>query len=447
MTPNTCHQWRLVPAWHPARSRWRQLPPTQQPEPGWAPPRPQQQRWRQQRRARHRPRSGNSMRDIGDDLREIREDLMQRLMAGLNGNKRPRKAPGSQQQPQLPPGKQPQELMLPGSVDGNGAGPPPPGRPSALTDWSGAAVDEDWDSWQGSTTPDLDDEDDMAELKEQIIERRRRRQGKRTRVRDEYLRPIVDAQGIYNRLTYDEREAEERVFVEAITNQYESKEALTTGAVLVAVPLLIGFVVSRLIAEPLWTFAEGINPQVFDLTDEQKVEGANEIKLEEMRVRMEASIGRAPPLTDEVMLLHLAKEAHHIAEEMREGNKRALLNVVSDSTSAGVFFLMLLRNTAKRQILFRTIGRVFSGLSDTAKAFLIILVTDILLGYHSEEGWTAFLKLFSRHYGVEPELEGIYVFVSTVPVILDTCFKYWIFVGLNKEDPAAAVTLRQMDRH
>ena len=31
------------------------------------------------------------------------------------------------------------------------------------------------------------------------------------------------------RLTYDEREAEERVFVEAITNQYESKEALTTG--------------------------------------------------------------------------------------------------------------------------------------------------------------------------------------------------------------------------
>jgi len=26
--------------------------------------------------------------------------------------------------------------------------------------------------------------------------------------------------------------------------------------------------------------------QVFDLTDEQKVEGANEIKLEEMRVRM-----------------------------------------------------------------------------------------------------------------------------------------------------------------
>lgn len=62
-----------------------------------------------------------------------------------------------------------------------------------------AGVDEDWDAWSGSVTPDLDDEDDIAELKEQIIQRRIRRAGKRSRVRDEYLRPIVDAQGIYNR--------------------------------------------------------------------------------------------------------------------------------------------------------------------------------------------------------------------------------------------------------
>jgi hypothetical protein len=29
---------------------------------------------------------------------------------------------------------------------------------------------------------------------------------------------------------------------------------------------------------------------------------------------------------------------------------------------------------------------------------------DILLGYHSEEGWTAFLRLFSGHYGLEAEV-------------------------------------------
>lgn len=101
---------------------------------------------------------------------------------------------------------------------------------------------------------------------------------------------------------------------------------------------------------------------------------------------------------------------------------------------------MLARQVPQRQILFRTIGRVFTGLSDTAKAFLIILTTgapacreafsrrhpaaelpvpvgtallsglsppapaDILLGYHSEEGWTAFLRIFSGHYGLEAEV-------------------------------------------
>ena len=40
-----------------------------------------------------------------------------------------------------------------------------------------------------------------------------------------------------------------------------------------------------------------------------------------------------------------------------------------------------------------------------------------------------------------------HVFVSIVPVVLDSFFKYWIFVGLNRQDPAATVTLKSMDRH
>lgn len=43
----------------------------------------------------------------------------------------------------------------------------------------------------------------------------------------------------------------------------------------------------------------------------------------------EASIGQAPPLTDEAMFEHLHKTAKHLDHEFREANKRALLNVVS----------------------------------------------------------------------------------------------------------------------
>lgn len=322
---------------------------------------------------------------------------------------------------------------------------PTPPHPSPWADWS--SEDQDWDMWSGIAAIDLDDEDEVAELREQVLERRKARAGQRSRVRDEYMRPIVDAQGIYNRLTFDELDSEERVFIEAITNQYESREAIYFGAALVGVPLVVGFIVSRLVAEPVWDFATSINPEAFALTDEQKVEGAQEVHKEELRLKLEAAVGQAPPLTDEVLLQHLRKQAKEIETTMRQDNRSALLNVVSDSSAGLTLFAMLLRPSSQRSILFRTIGRVFAGLSDTAKAFFIILITDTLLGYHSEEGWTAGLRILGHHYGVSPEMEGLNLFVATVPVLLDSLFKYWIFVELNKIDPAAAVTLRQMDRH
>lgn len=73
-------------------------------------------------------------------------------------------------------------------------------------------------------------------------------------------------------------------------------------------------------------------------------------------------------------------------EEEREKNEANLMTLVSDSISAMVFFIMFVRDTDAREALFSTIGRLFEGLSDIAKAVLIILVADTLLGYHSEEG-------------------------------------------------------------
>ena len=321
-------------------------------------------------------------------------------------------------------------------------------RERALDEWSSTGPEDDWDEWSGTPiVTDLDDSEEVAELREAVIRRRRSRMGERSTVRDEYLRPIVDPTGIYNRVALGEKEAEERVFVEAITNQYESREALRYAGVLVGIPLVAGFAVSRIVAQPLWDFAQELDVNAFALSDEQKVEGAEAMHREEVKIRLAASLGQAPDVTDEDLLQHLHEEAVVFSQHKKEENKRALLNVVSDSTSAAIFFILLVRDNSPRAILFRTIGRVFTGLSDTAKAFIIILVTDTLLGYHSEEGWTAALSLLSHHYGLHAQTDGLHLFVATVPVLLDSLFKYWIFVELNKIDPAAAVTLRQMDRH
>ncbi|BDA48808.1 Proton extrusion protein PcxA [Coccomyxa sp. Obi] len=320
-----------------------------------------------------------------------------------------------------------------------------------------AAEDDDWDDWGDWGEPkvlsDWVDEGQAARRNGKPSSQSRRR-GRRRRdrdphepPRDEYLRPMVDTQGIKYRIGLNEDEVTEDIREEFEENQRESWAALKFAGVLLGVPIVVGFTVSRILAEPFYEVAQRYNPQVFAVSDREKVEGAKLVHRHELRLRMDAAIGRAPPISDMEMQMELRREALHIAEEFREHNRAALLNLLSDSTTAVTGFALLLRNSEGRGALFRTIGRIFSGFSDTAKAFLIIASTDILLGYHSEEGWTAAIHLLTGHYGLEVEEAPIYVFVAIVPVTMDAFFKLWIFQGLNRSNPAAAVTLRSMDRH
>lgn len=72
------------------------------------------------------------------------------------------------------------------------------------------------------------------------------------------------------------------------------------------------------------------------------------------------------------MQIELRREAKHIAKQYKERNRQSMLNVLSDSTTATLIFCILLRKTEGRAHFFRTLARFASGLSDTAKAFLII---------------------------------------------------------------------------
>ena len=97
-------------------------------------------------------------------------------------------------------------------------------------------------------------------------------------------------------------------------------------------------------------------------------------------------------------LKHRAKEFEHEKQhEMRVG----VVNLISDSITLVTFLIVLAKRNEGRRILTNTIGRVSQGMSQTGKAFILILVADVLMGYHSEEGWTAGIELLCEHYGVE----------------------------------------------
>lgn len=77
------------------------------------------------------------------------------------------------------------------------------------------------------------------------------------------------------------------------------------------------------------------------------------------------------------------------------------MNIVSDSVTITTFAVILTMRDDGRQALSNTIGRISQGMSQTGKAFILILAADVLMGYHSEEGWTAGIELLSEHYMVE----------------------------------------------
>lgn len=49
----------------------------------------------------------------------------------------------------------------------------------------------------------------------------------------------------------------------------------------------------------MWRGVQENNPERLALTDKMKREGAAVLRMEVLRLRMEANIGKAPPLTDE----------------------------------------------------------------------------------------------------------------------------------------------------
>ena len=71
------------------------------------------------------------------------------------------------------------------------------------------------------------------------------------------------------------------------------------------------------------------------------------------------------------------------------------------------------------------------------------------LGDESEHrhGPLACLFACSDHYGWEVEAEGKGLFVSFVPIVIDTFFKLWLFTAFNRQSPSTVVTIKEMDRH
>nr|YP_009715326.1 chloroplast envelope membrane protein [Acorus tatarinowii]QGK88131.1 chloroplast envelope membrane protein [Acorus tatarinowii] len=96
-------------------------------------------------------------------------------------------------------------------------------------------------------------------------------------------------------------------------------------------------------------------------------------------------------------------------------------------------------------ILNSWVQEFLSNLSDTIKAFSILLVTDLWIGFHSPHGWELMIGSVYNDFGLAHNEQIISGLVSTFPVILDTIVKYWIFHYLNRVSPSLVVIYHSMN--
>ena len=240
-------------------------------------------------------------------------------------------------------------------------------------------------------------------------------------------------------------QAEQKKVGDFRVSSKRTKIALKFLATLILVPFFTYLLLKQLLIYPIVeSIRSDINADVFLNTRiEEKV--LHQFKFYQEELRFEKLIIQAPSLSPEVIQTRQKQKAIEIAEEFHHQNNSAISNVFADLISLIVFALIIATSKREIAILQLFIDDTVYGLSDSAKAFLIILLTDVFVGFHSPHGWEIILEGFAEHLGIPPTRDIIFIFIATFPVILDTIVKYWIFRYLSRISPSALATFKEMN--
>lgn len=239
--------------------------------------------------------------------------------------------------------------------------------------------------------------------------------------------------------------AEAEVLEKFRISRQETVTSIRYLLIIVLIPLLVNQISKTYIFKPLiesfWTNEQA---KIF-LNSSQLERALAEFKRFEEKIRFEVLIGKTPNLSPEVTEKKLKEKATQLAHKYSTESADAVENIFADSLSVATFIFMLVISKGQIATLKSFIDELIYGLSDSAKALLIILLTDMFVGFHSTYGWEVILERTLRHFGLPENRNFIFLFIATFPVILDSIFKYWIFRYLNRISPSAVATYHAMN--
>ncbi len=237
---------------------------------------------------------------------------------------------------------------------------------------------------------------------------------------------------------------------EEVAREYRITREKTVAAVrfllmLLIIPILAQTLSKHLLVSPIVWQVRGHQPASVFLNEEIKEEAFKELASFEETLKFEALITSAPPLSEEEKEELVKEKAAELAEESLAESNNAVSNVFADLIALATFTFTFLVGRGALDVLKEFLSGVTASLSDSAKAFIIILIPDMVVGFHSPHGWEVLLEGIAGHLGIVANASMISLFIATIPVVMDTMFKYWIFRTLTQISPTTVATLKEMD--
>ncbi|MEB3283304.1 MAG: proton extrusion protein PcxA [Lyngbya sp.] len=240
-------------------------------------------------------------------------------------------------------------------------------------------------------------------------------------------------------------DSEEELMKNFRANKKQTKTAINFLILLICLPLLMQLTSKHFIFYPLIQQYRNSHPVDIFINPEMKAEAIHELEEFEESLKFEHLLYNSPEISPTVSEEKIHHKAEEVAEEFSNKSSAAISNIFADLMGLATFALVVIFNQRGLNAFKAFLGNVIYDLSDSAKAFILILFTDIFVGFHSPHGWEVLLEGAANHFGIAANHNFIFLFIATFPVILDTIFKYWIFRYLNQISPSAVATLKNMN--
>uniref|UniRef100_UPI0030E40283 envelope membrane carbon uptake protein n=1 Tax=Streblus asper TaxID=648879 RepID=UPI0030E40283 len=168
------------------------------------------------------------------------------------------------------------------------------------------------------------------------------------------------------------------------------------------------------------------------------------IELEELS-RFDEILKEYPERLLQKLHIGIYNETIQLIKMHNEGRIHTILHFSTNIISFVILSVYSILSNEELIFLNSCLQEFLYNLSDTIKAFSILLLTDLCIGFHSPHGWELMIASIYKDFGFAQDDQIISGVVSTFPVILDTIFKYWIFRYLSRVSPSLVVIYHSMN--